>query len=264
MEKYSSEGFDPTVIWSEEVLEPISVELKKQYPNEPWRWRTSWESCRICTGCSKTLAVSVVLAIAWNAISWLWYGSKISCLLQEGSFWNSQFLALLIFPLAGIGLVGWALFEAKRFLTVGDSLLILHSNPGRIGGNFCGHVENNKLEPDKLVELSLICISRETKRGEYRTTHEDVLWQSTQTVRSNRLMSSDDKERATTVIPFQFAIPANRRQCCVDATSADGVSWVLRLAKVESTSLSQQVGKETGTVVASFEVPIFSPDLYHI
>lgn len=212
-------------------------------PEEPWLWRDEWKSGAIRCSSKGSLVVSIIFALLWNLIS----TPALFALPGELADENYAALFILLFPLVGLGLLLWALYEIAKWMKYGESSFEMATVPGVVGGYLAGTVQVDRwLEPPEGFRLRLVCIHRRvTGSGKNRSTREDVLWEDSQ-VLSHAL---DDPDRARTVLPVHFQIPFD----CEPSTPEK--SDTRTLWRLEVTAAVPGVDYK-----AEFEVPVFKTD----
>lgn len=215
--------------------------LKARHPDEPWLWQADWASGRVDDASRMTLWSSWVFALLWNLVSIPAGYAGVRAALYEG---NKAGMIALLFPLAGTGLLVWALRTTVRVKKYGTSRFELSTIPGVIGHTIAGAVRiPSLLEPAEGFYTTLSCVRRITTRGKDSTTTESILWQEERNIRGE---PSRDPSGMTTRIPIGFRLPADAQPC--DSTNPnDRVLWRLKVS-----------ASVPGVDYASlFEVPIF-------
>jgi hypothetical protein len=151
--------------------------LKTLAPNEPWLWDPEWREGRIESGGASTLIGIWAFAIVWNAIALpmiilLW--DQLTGAEEAGIY------VVLLFPLVGVGMLGYALYLSWRRYVYGVPLFILDRVPGVLGGTLSGRIALRvEFLPDAQVSLRLSCVRRVTTgSGKSRSTREEILWQN--------------------------------------------------------------------------------------
>jgi hypothetical protein len=156
-----------------------------QAPGKPWLWREDWAqgyakpdwrseaNVRGLVGLLVLLISSACLAAAFRQTPKGWkYGLLIGLLIA------------LLFPLAGLFLVGQSLLPRLREAKFRNVRFTFSSLPGVIGGRLGGRVESAFLLPSGVpASLVLSCVrSYVSGTGDDRSRWENVLWQAKQTV----------------------------------------------------------------------------------
>jgi hypothetical protein len=216
--------------------------LVARHPESPWLWRSDWASGRIVDSGRATMFTAWVFAAFWNLISLPtgYLGARAA--IQEGK--PAAFLALL-FPLVGIGLVGWAVRSTLRYRKYGVSRLELTTIPGVIGRTLTGMVRAPaRVQPEAGFRVTLSCVRRVTTRsGKSSSTSERILWQDERQVMGEPRRTAETME---THIPVAFRLPADA-EACDNTNPTNRVLWRLRLCAVVP-----GVDYES-----TFEVPVF-------
>ena len=216
--------------------------LEASHPESPWLWRSDWASGRIIDSGRTTMFAVWTFAALWNLISFPSGFLGVRAGIREGK--PAAFLALL-FPLFGIGLLGWAVRLTLRYRKYGVSRLELSTIPGVIGGALTGMVRAPaRVQPNDGFEVTLSCIRRvHTQRGKNSSTSEHILWQD-----ERRVVGQASRTPAAmeTHIPVAFRVPSDA-QPCDDSDHDNQVLWRLRL-------LAATPGVDYD---AQFEVPVF-------
>jgi hypothetical protein len=217
-------------------------ELKARHPNEPWLWQKDWASARIDDTSRLVLWTSWIFASLWNLVSIPAGYAGVRAALYEQ---NKAGLVALLFPIAGVGLLVWAIRTSLRLTKYGVSRLELGTLPGVIGHTFAGTVRvNGALEAPEGFHVTLSCVRRVTTRsGKDSSTTESILWQEERQLRGE---PSRDASGMSTRIPIAFRLPADARPC--DSSDPnDRILWRLTLsAKVAGLDYD-----------STFEVPVF-------
>ena len=217
-------------------------QLKARHPDQPWLWRPDWATGQIRDGMRAALWGSWLFSALWNLISVPAAVLAVREALQRG---NHAAYVAIVFPIAGFGLLVWAIRNTLRFRRDGNSVLELSTLPAIIGHSLIGRVRaSSLLQPAEGFEAVLSCVRRVTNRtGEDSSTTESILWQEEKRVRGE--LNRDPRGMAT-FIPIAFQIPSEVRAS--DPTvSNDYVLWRLTLSAAVPGVDYQSV----------FEVPVF-------
>jgi hypothetical protein len=215
--------------------------LEVSHPESPWLWRLDWASGRIVDSSRATMFTAWVFAAFWNLVSLPGAFFAVRAAVQEG---NHVALLALLFPLAGIGLLVWAVRSTLRYRKYGVSRLELSTIPGVVGRTLTGVVRAPaRMRPDGGFQVTLSCVRRVTRGGEDSSTSESILWQEERRVTGEPSRTAAAME---THIPVAFRLPADA-PACDDTDSNNRVLWRLRLsATVPGVDYESQ-----------FEVPVF-------
>jgi hypothetical protein len=216
--------------------------LKARHPDEPWLWRTEWATGKIRDGTRAALWGSWLFSALWNLVSVPVAAVALREALQLG---NRAAYAALVFPIAGLGLLVWAIRNTLRFRRDGVSLLELSTLPAVIGHSLVGRVHApSLLQPAEGFEVILSCVRRVTRKtGSESSTTESILWQEEKRVRGE---PNRDPRGMATFVPIAFRIPADV-PASDPMASNNQVLWRLTLAAVVPGVDYQSV----------FEVPVF-------
>lgn len=215
---------------------------KAAHPDEPWLWEPEWASGRINDSSRGTLWTSWAFAAFWNLVSVPVGYLGLQEAIHKGN--HAAFVALL-FPVAGAGILVWAIRSTLRYTKYGVSRLELDTLPGTIGRTLGGAVRvSGRFESDLSFDAVLTCISRVTTGGgKNSSTSEKILWQDEAPVRGAEIR---DVTGPATRIPIQFRIPSDARPS--DSTnSRNRIIWRLKLS-------ASVPGVDYESV---FEVPVF-------
>jgi hypothetical protein len=179
--------------------------LQARHPAQPWLWRSEWASGRLTDSSRGTLWTSWIFATIWNLIS---FPSAFLALRSAHQDGNRVAYIALLFPLAGSGLLAWAVRNTLRYWKYGASVLELSTLPGVVGHSLSGRVRAScLLQPAEGFELVLSCIRRVTTRsGKDSSTTETILWQEEQRVRAEL---SRDPGGMVVRVPIGFRIPGD-------------------------------------------------------
>ena len=216
--------------------------LEARYPAEPWLWRQDWASGRIVDTGRGTVVAAWVFAVFWNLVSLpsAYLGVRVA--IEEGK--HSALLGLL-FPIAGAGLLIWAIRSTIRYRKYGASQLQLSTIPGIVGRTLVGNVSvPGKLLPAEGYLATLSCLRKVTTGGgKSRSTSEDILWQEERRVQGT---PSRTASGMVTNVPVAFRLPPDASASDSD-NPRDSVVWRLQLS-----------GEVPGVDYDStFEVPVF-------
>jgi hypothetical protein len=216
--------------------------LRGMHPEQPWLWQREWASGRIQDSSRWMLWAAWIFATIWNLVAVPVGVVGVRAALQEG---NRAGLVALLFPLAGVGLLVWAIRTTLRYTKYGTSRLDLSTVPGVIGHTIAGTVRlPSPVQSKDGFEVTLTCLRRVTTgSSQNRSTSERVLWQDQKRIGGEALR---DAEGAGVRVPFSFRIPADA-EASDSINSNDQTLWRL--------SLSAQVpGVDYQSV---FDVPVF-------
>ena len=216
--------------------------LQTSHPESPWLWRADWASGHITDSSRSTMIGAWLFATLWNLIGFPTGFLSARAALKEGK--PAAFLGLL-FPVAGIGLVVWAVQTTLRHWKYGVSRLELASVPGVLGRSLIGMVRApSRIQAAQGFDVTLTCVRRATDGGgKQRSTSESILWQDLQRVQGQPFRAP---ARMETHIPVAFRISGDAPSTD-DSDSANRVVWRLQVsAEVPGVNYESR-----------FDVPVF-------
>jgi hypothetical protein len=168
------------------------------------------------------LAFGGVFAVTWNGLSW----PLLTVLPREMERGSAAVLLGLLFPLAGFGLLVWAVRATLRWRRFGASLFEMTSLPGVLGGELAGslHAGAGLLGARELL-ARLACIRRYvTGSGKSRSTHEEILWAEEERLAGSALTRGP----RGMAVPVRFALPFDCRPSD-PLESNDRILWRLEV-----------------------------------
>jgi len=165
-------------------------------------WRADWAAGRIVSSTKNTMLTLLAIAFFWNLITlpmWLVLPGEI---IDKGH-WVA--LLGLCFPAVGLLLAVAAVLAFLRWRKFGQSVLLMASVPGVIGGRLAGVIQTSaKIRPEGGFHLHLRCIRRVTTgSGKQQSTVEKTLWEEEQLVTHELL----EDQAEISAIPVEFPIP---------------------------------------------------------
>ena len=212
-----------------------SERLRAANPGAPWMWREDWSRAEVRTSARRDANRLAIFAIAWCAATF-----PILFIVPHRAIRSADYFAIpsLIFPLAGLVMIAWAMRLRRRFREYGESRFAIDSVPGRIGGSLAGSIHpGNPLAPGQQVTLELACINRTTRGAWHNLTIWDrILWRAGQTSMSD----------STGSIPVAFLIASECRPTD-DSNPKSRILW----------RLSASAPGPAGGYRAEFDVPVF-------
>lgn len=221
----------------------LQATLRQQLPGQPWLWEREWVDGRIRSSSKSGAIFLTIFALVWNAIANLPLLFMDGGIFTHGSSVVSSFkrqpimLLILLFPLAGIGLIIAAVRAWIVWSVFGNAVFTMTRFPASIGGTLVGTIGSRcTRRPTSDVRLTLSGL-RGDLTGEARST--SILWQDSRVVRPEAIVMTPDG----LVIPVLFQIPTD----CSPSDRDTGFSWQLELQ-----------GSFGGTAAtACFNVPVF-------
>ena len=208
-----------------------SERLRAENPDAPWKWREDWVAGEVRTSARRDANRLTLIALAWCVVTF-----PISFIAPHRAIRSADYFALpsLIFPLAGVVMLVWAMRMRRRLREYGESRFAMASVPGQVGGSLAGAIHPDKpLAAGQQVALDLECINR-TTRGHWHslTTWDWILWRAEHTSMSD----------STGSIPVAFTIAPDCRPTD-DSNRQSRIVW--------------RLSARSGLYRAEFEVPVF-------
>ena len=197
------------------------ADLQAANPDKPWVWREDWAAGR-ANGSDPRANITVwVFTAFWDFISIFISATVLPKLLAQGDL---RALLVLIFPLAGVFITGFAVRGTLRTMRYGRTSFWFDTVPFSPGGRVKGviHLKLPTTTPHG-IDLHLTCKRRiVTGTGKSQSVNELVLWQNETNVPAESVMHGlSDAE-----IPDYFALPADAFEANDDNPN-DKVIWQL-------------------------------------
>jgi hypothetical protein len=194
---------------------------QQQHPEEPWLWNPEWAGGRITSRAATGSYILLGMAIFWLLLS-----APVTFVIPRQALKEQQYtmLLLLIFPLAGIGMLVSAVAGIVRARRFGGSVFALDTPTGLIGGYLSGTVIVAKPMTAEALVLLKCQEEKTTGHGKNRRTGIETLWQDEQTVSPQ---VSERFGNEGTLLPVQFAIPSGLPP--VNTRGNERIRWVLRV-----------------------------------
>jgi len=194
--------------------------IQAEHPGEPWLWRDDWSHGRADSKTKSSMLAAWLIASLWMLVS-----APILFVIPKEQFEREPktFFALL-FPIAGIFLISWALRQTMRRLEFGKTYFEMPIVPLVVGREARGTIQARFSNiPQNGVTLKLTCIRRiTTGSGDNRSTSERILWREEKTLPAEQLIAGP----IGTSIPVSFAVPQDA-QATDTTNSNDAILWVL-------------------------------------
>jgi hypothetical protein len=175
-----------------------SEALRARHPEQPWLWDPQWARGRLESSDRSSLAGAWALTVFWNTVSSVVF-LIVPEELQKG---NKAALLAMLFPLAGVGLLLWAVRATIRWRRFGTSTLELATNPVPLGGVLRARLVTRLDPPPETIRLVLTCVRRDHTAD---NTSDQIVWLEERLVRSDEMR----REVEGTVVPVAFALPAD-------------------------------------------------------
>jgi len=180
----------------------------------PWLTNPDWQKAGIASSSRKTMIGTWLIAAFWNLVS-----APLPFLLVDEVLGKQNYLALvgLVFPLAGMGLLLWAVRRTREWLRFGAAPVVLDPFPGAIGGHVGGHIDLAlPFEASRRFEVTLTSLgSRVSGSGKSRSRRETAEWQTDQ------VAHAEPGPRGTRLL-FRFDVPGG---LTASDASKQGDSW---------------------------------------
>jgi hypothetical protein len=213
---------------------------KPEYQSAPWLLNHDWQSASIRSDSKMSMWGAWAFAAIWNLISaptpFLAYREVVD---KE----NYIALAALLFPVVGIGLIGWAVKRTKEWRKFGPTPVELDPFPGSIGGHVGGTIEM-PLGYDSSNKFLLTLTSLHSYMsgsGKNRRRTEQVLWQ-------DEALGHSESTGTGTRIEFRFDVPSGKKESDADPSDDSYDLWRLNVrAEIDGTDLDR-----------SYEIPVFA------
>jgi hypothetical protein len=194
--------------------------VRGEHPGQPWLWREDWSRGRSNSKTKTSMLSAWVISTVWLLVS-----SPVLFVISPEQFRKDpKTLIGLLFPVAGVLMLVWAVRETMRWLEFGKTYFDMPIVPFVVGRDLRGTIQARFLNvPAKGVQLKLSCIHRTVSgSGNSRTTQEKIVWRDEKTVPPEQLSLGP----IGTSIPVEFSIP-------VDGNSTDNtdprstIVWLL-------------------------------------
>lgn len=236
-------GFGLIGLWV--IFSPSNPPTNDQ---KPWLSKKEWENGIILSETKTKMQVSLIGAVLWNLLI-----TTVAFSAWEKIKNDPIGLVILIFVLTGICYAIMAVRSVISYYKYGSTSFQLGTFPGVIGGKFSGVIRiPPAVQPEKDYQLNLCCIHQYTTRnGKNSSTHEDILWESTQAIHPTLPKDSS----GTQFLPVLFAIPYK----CRPTQEIDDNKDNHRNAEI-IWSLNVSVPTSGIDFECSFDVPIYKTE----
>jgi hypothetical protein len=166
-------------------------------------WRRDWAAGRVRAGDGPKAAMAWVGVVVVGAFSVPLLYKLPEMLAKKGQL----FVAVgLMFPVATLGLLAWAVLATLRWWRFRGIVLALDTQPGVVGGHLRGtvHVPTG-LELERGFRVRLSCVRRRWRRstGGKRELDEDVVWQDQRDVDPTSAFTGP----TGAALPIAFRVP---------------------------------------------------------
>jgi hypothetical protein len=189
-------------------------------PDQPWLWRDDWAQGRAKSKTKSSMVSAWTFAVLWNLVS-----IPVLFAIPARQFQRDpKTLLALVFPLAGIALLVWALRETVRWMEFGKTCFEMNAVPCVVGREFRGNIQTRFPHlPERGIHLQLTCVNRVvTGSGNNRSTQEKILWRDEKTVSAAELCPGP----TGTTIPVSFRVPLEA-QPTDTSNPQNSIVWML-------------------------------------
>ncbi len=217
--------------------------LVAQFPGQPWRHRVEWSGQEIHSRLRGNALESGILALMWNLCSW----PLLMALPEKIREGDKLGLLLLVFPLAGLGLLCWFVVQMARARRFGEVYLRLSTIPVRPGDEIKGIVRAPvDLKGSPKVALSFRCEEHSRGAGgrSTNTSQINVRWETTGEVKVVDPFRATGEQQFSVQLPVADGFPDSARGY------NQSVLWLLRASAV----------LDGADFEAEFEIPVFAAD----
>jgi hypothetical protein len=209
------------------------------HPDEPWLWAEEWQQGRIkAIAGGSAAAALIIFAAIWNAVV---IGVAVLCSQREDLNRIPLWISLAVFALAGLFLIGLAVYFAVQGRKFERGVFQMRRVPGILGGSLEGTVQlPRELPPDVEVNIELTC---ESISGTGRNSMTRCLFQNSASMRAGAGQ-----------LPVLFEIPPDLPPSDnPDHRGTTRIHWWLKTkASVPGVDYAD-----------TFEVPVFALSNYH-
>ena len=184
-------------------------------------WRPDWAEGRANSKMRSTMKNAWTIALFWNLVSF----PSAHFIPKQTYLEDPKTLAVLIFPLVGIGLLIWALRETLRCLEFGKTYFQMTDVPIAVGHELRGAIQARFPKPPQHgIRLKLSCVNIVLSRNSKdQTSRQSILWRDEHSVAPQGLFASP----MGTTIPVSFDIPPDARQ--TDSSDPhNAIVWLLQ------------------------------------
>jgi hypothetical protein len=188
----------------------------------PWRLNPDWHSATITSNSRVAMWGVWAFAAIWCLIS-----APLPFVAWNEVVEKQNYLALaaLLFPLVGVGLVGWAVKQTREWRVFGRTPVTLDPFPGSIGGHVGGVIETrHHFDSSQAVVVTLSNVhSYTTGSGKNRRRAENNLWQ-------DQVVAHCEAGPQGTRLVFRFDVPDDLHPSDAAPAGDSHYLWRLHLA----------------------------------
>ena len=199
----------------------------------PWLGRKKWAANSLNDSFALTGGFIWGFAIVWNLLA----APALLEFSDELDKGNQLIWFVLIFPLAGLYLIGMAIHKTLDWRRFGQMKVKLDPYPGAIGGDVAGTIHlSTPLPAGTPVNVSLDCV-RHYRQG--KNSSQSIVWQ-------HYSLFEPLQSRRSTTLQFLFEVPTDLPQSSTGGNSYH--VWTLRIsAELPGVDLIRQI-----------ELPVFA------
>ena len=217
--------------------------LRATYPDEPWRWRKSWET-GVVAGATQ------LEAVFWAVFGLIFLGLSLPATLaipEEVKQGNYAILLVLLFTAVGLGILWVALRRFSQLRRFGKLTFKLQPFPGSWGGGVGGSLVIPKgAWVTGEVKAALQCKRiRVQGAGKNRRRSEAVLWETDRKLSAQELGGMGLKR----TIPIRFLVERDQGQPSDVTVDRDYVDWTV--------AVEVPVRGRRQPLQAEFAIPVF-------
>jgi hypothetical protein len=219
---------------------PLRDALARNDP-EPWRYAYQWTDGKARHRGHKSAPFLFLFAVTWNAI---WWPVVLTILTTSDEPARFAFLLPAVF---GVFLVLGALQSLRERRTFGETVFVMETFPGTVGGRLAGVVQTRitpAMAQGVVFTATLRCVRRTRRAGsDGQRELLEPLWATSATVPVGVVRGAQGE---TVALRIDFPVPSEVRPTTL-RNAADCIVWFLLVAGETS----------DGPFAAELEVPIF-------
>lgn len=213
---------------------------KPEYQASPWLLNHDWQSASIRSSSKLGMWGMWAFAAIWSLIS-----APMPFIAYREIIEKENYLAIaaLLFPIVGIGLIGWAVKLTREWRRFGPTPVTLDPFPGSIGGHVGGTIDLHlPFDPGNRFLITLNNLhSYISGSGKSRSRRESALWQ-------DEILGHAESSASGTRITFRFDVPEGQKES--DATK-DGKAYDLWRLNVRAELPGANLDRD-------FEIPVYA------
>lgn len=205
----------------------------------PWRERTEWNSPEIRSRAGAGLVFIWIFTLIWCGMTAVATVAAFQEIVGKG---NQAAWLVLLFDLAGVGLLAWAIHATISARKFGELVLRLDPHPGSIGGDVGGMIDLPVThDPALTVAMTLSCTRIYTRRsGKNSETARDAVWSDSRQFFTE--VAADGSSRLHFCFPVPSGLPVS------GVPSSDYHEWKLDIScELPGVDLTR-----------AFEIPVFA------